>query len=82
MLSIVLNGFVITTSLTLIRHLVARVQEHLSEKLGKSAINEDISSCKDCHSCSIINFYTLAQANVDFEAEVKEYLCIKNIRQN
>ena len=47
-------------------HMAMRVQEHLS---GKSAIHEHISSCKDSHSCSISNFYTLVQANTDFEAK-------------
>ena len=54
-----------------------RVQEHLSGKSGKSAIHDHISSCKDCHSCSISNFYTLSQANTDFEAKIKEALHIK-----
>ena len=49
------------------RHLAVRVQEHLSGKSGKCAIHEHISSCKDCHSCSISNFYTSAHANTDFE---------------
>ena len=35
------------------RHLAVR--EHLSGISGKSAIHEHISSCKDCHSCSIIS---------------------------
>ena len=51
-----------------------RVQEHLS---GKSAAHEHISSCKDCHSCSISNFYTLAQANTDFEAKIKDLYIYK-----
>ena len=58
------------------RHLVIRVQKHLSWKLGKTAIHEHISSCKDCHSCSISNFHTLAQANTEFEAKIKEALYI------
>ena len=44
-------------------HFAMKVQEHHSMNLKKSATNEHISSCKDCHSCSISNFYTLAQAN-------------------
>ena len=55
------------------RHLVVRVQEHLS---GKSAIREHISSCKDRHSCSIGNFCIKSQVNTDFEAEIKEGLYI------
>ena len=43
------------------RHLVTRVQEHLS---GKSAIGKHTSSCKDCHSCSISNFYPLTQSTL------------------
>ena len=65
----------IRPSLTLVsqkRHLAVRVQEHLSGKSGKSAIHEHISSCKGCHSCSISNFYTLAQANTDFETKIKD----------
>ena len=61
------------------RHFAERVQEHLSGKSGKSTIHEHISSCKNCHSCSIINFYTLTQANTDLEAKVKVALYIKNI---
>ena len=30
------------------RHLAVRFHEHLSEKSGKCAIHEHISSCKDC----------------------------------
>ena len=47
------------------RHLALWVQEHLS---GKSAIHEHISSCKDCHSYSINNVYTISQADTDFGA--------------
>ena len=54
-----------------------RVREHLSGKSGISAINEHISSCKDCHSYSISNFNTLAQANTDFEVKIKEALHMK-----
>ena len=64
MSAIVIEGLVIRLSLTL-----ARQKEHLS---GKSAIHEHNSSCKDCHSCSISNFYTISQANTDFEARIKE----------
>ena len=39
------------------RRLAVRVQENLS---GKSAMHEYISSCTDCHSYSINNFYVLA----------------------
>ena len=56
------------------RHLAVRVQQHLS---GKSAIHDHISSCKGCHSCSISNYYTISQANTDFEAKIKEALHIK-----
>ena len=45
------------------RHLAVRVQEHLSVKLGKSTIHENISSYADCHSCSNSNYYAYAQAN-------------------
>ena len=55
------------------RHVVVRVQEHLS---GKSAIREHISSCKGCHSYSISNIQNVSQANTDFEAEIKEALYI------
>ena len=55
------------------RHLAVKVQKHLS---GKSAIHEHISSCKDCHSYSISDFYTIYQANTDFEAKIKEALYI------
>ena len=58
------------------RHLAVRVQENHSGTSGKSAIHGHISSCKDCHSCSISNFYTLAQAKMDFEAKTKEALHI------
>ena len=60
------------------RHLALWVQEHLS---GKSAIHEHVSSCKDCHSYSINNFYTLSQANIDFVKKIKEAIYIK-IDQN
>ena len=63
-------------------HLAMRVQEHLSGKSGKSSIHEHISSCKDRHSSSISNFYTLAKANTDFEAKIKEALYMKNIHQD
>ena len=53
-----------------------RVQEHLSGKSRKSAIHEHISSCKDCHSCSINSFYILSQANTDFDANINEALYI------
>ena len=59
-----------------------RVQEHLSGTSGESAIHQNISSCKDCHSCSISNFFTLAQADVDFEDKIKETLYKKNMHQN
>ena len=59
------------------RHLTVKVQVHLSGKSGISAIHEHISSCKDCHSCTISNFYIISQANTDFEAKIKEALCIK-----
>ena len=49
------------------RHLAVKVEEHLSGKSRKSAIHEHISSCKDCNSCSISNFYTISQANTDFD---------------
>ena len=58
------------------RHLAIRVEEHFSEKSEKSAIHEHISSCKDCHSFSILNFFTLAQADTDFEAKIREALYI------
>ena len=61
------------------RHLAMRVEEHLSVK---SAIHEYFCSCRDCHSCSIRNFYTLAQANTDFEVKMKEALYMKSIHQN
>ena len=64
------------------RHLAMRVQEHLSGKLRKPAVHEHISSCMDCNSCFINNFKALTQANTDFEAELKEALCIKNIDHN
>ena len=41
-----------------IRHVAVSVQEHLSGQLWQSA-------SKDCHSCSISYFYTLAQVNTD-----------------
>ena len=53
------------------RHLAIKVQEHLSGKSGKSAIHEHISSCKDCYSCYISNFYTLAQSNTDIISSFK-----------
>ena len=56
------------------RHLSVMVQEHFS---GRSSIREHISSCKDCHSRSISNCYTLAQANMDFEAKIREALYMK-----
>ena len=59
------------------RHLAMRIQEHLSVKSEKSAIQEHIRSCKDCHTCSISNFYALAQANTDYEAKIKEALYVK-----
>ena len=55
------------------RHLAVKVQEHLP---GKSVIHEHISSCKDCQSFSISNFYIISQVNSDFEAEIKEALYI------
>ena len=55
------------------KHLAVRVQEHLSEK---SPIDTHTSSCKDCHSYSISNFYALALANTDFDAKIKEALYI------
>ena len=58
------------------RHVAVRVQEHLSGESGKSAIHEHLSSCKDCHSCSISNFYAISLANTDFEAKIKEALYI------
>ena len=64
------------------RQLAMRVQEHLSGNSGKSAIHEHFCSCRDCHSCSIRNFYTLAQANTDFEVKMKEALHIESIHQN
>ena len=65
------------------RHLVVRVQGHLSGQSGKSSVHEHITSCKDCHSCSIRNIHTLAHANTDFEAKIKERLYVyKNIHQN
>ena len=64
------------------RHLAMRVQEHLSGTSGTSAIHQNISSCKDCHSCSISNFFTLAQADVDFEDEIKEASCMKMHTKN
>ena len=54
------------------RHLAMRVQEHLSGKSGKPAIHEHTSSCKDCHPCSISNFYIISQANTDFEAKKED----------
>ena len=76
MLSIVLKGLVIRPCLILARHLAVRAQEHFSRKSGRSAIHEHISSCKDCHSYSISNFYALAQANTDISAKVKEALYV------
>ena len=65
------------------RHLAVRIQEHHSVKSGKPTIHENVSSCKGCHSCSISNFYYLAQANTDFEGKIKEDLYIYiNIHQN
>ena len=58
------------------RHLAVRVQVHLSGKSGRSAIHAHISSCKGCHSCSISNIYTLAQANTDLEVNIKEAIYI------
>ena len=58
------------------RHLAIKFQEHLSEKSGKSAIHDHISSCKDCHSCSIGKFYIMSQGNTDFDAKIKEALYI------
>ena len=57
-------------------YVAVKVQEHLSGKSGKSAIHEHISSCKDCHSCSISIFYIISQANSDFGAKIKEALYI------
>ena len=51
-------------------------------KSGKPGIHEHLSTCKDYHSSSISNFYTLAQANTDFVAKIKESFDIKNIHQN
>ena len=38
------------------------------------------SSCKDLHSCSRSNFYTLSEANTDFGAKVRKVLHIYKYR--
>ena len=80
MLSFVIKVLVVRSSLTLARKKDIECSRASSWKMRKSAIHEHISSCKD--SCSISNFYTLAQAGTRFEAKIKEALYIKNIDQN
>ena len=58
------------------RHLAVRVQEHISVKSEKSASHEHISSSKTSHTCPIINVYTLAQTNTDFETKINNVLYI------
>ena len=64
------------------RHLAVRVQDILCGKLVKSVSHELISSCMDCHTCSINNLYSLAQANSHLEAKIKEALYIKRVDLN
>ena len=40
----------------------------------KRADYRHVRCCKDCHSCSISNFYVLAQSSIDFEANAREAL--------
>ena len=60
----------------IIRYLLLSVQEHLSEKIRKSASYEHTSSYKDRNSCSINKYYTLGQVNTDIVAK-KEYCKLK-----
>ena len=57
-------------------------REPFTGKSGKSAIHEHISSYKNGHTYSIINFYALALANTDFDAILKEALYIPELNKH